>query len=116
MGLPSWSRRVLDCAACLWPAGKPSLDSRRLSVFGASTDRRGQTHFAILVLNRDDLRKKARKLSVAVKDADKNWRSRSEIEEDYWRAINRSLVEETVGAAPGHASASMDSSPSMVAI
>ena len=66
-------------------------------------------------LNLEDLRKMARKLGVLVKDADKNWRSRSEIIEDCRRAINISPVEETVGAAPGHASASMDSSPSKVA-
>ena len=56
-------------------------------------------------LNLQDLRKEARKRGVLVKDAGKKWRTRSEIEEDCRRAMNRSLVQETEDAAPGNAGA-----------
>ena len=42
-------------------------------------------------LNLEDLRKEARKRGVLVKDAGKKWRTRTEIEEDCRRAVNRSL-------------------------
>ena len=69
-------------------------------------------------MNQRDLRNKARRLGVLVKDASKKWRNRSEIEEDCRCAMNRSsaslalrlacgLEAERTTTVPGYAGASM---------